>query len=64
MKAELKQSWNPFDILKLMYIRLCSFKDVLFLVQRMEPASSTSFEIPAVFVCKLAGKKCGNFKTA
>ena len=30
----------------------------------MEPASSlTSFEIPAVFACKLAGKKCGNFKT-
>ena len=30
----------------------------------MEPASSsTSFEIPAVFACRLAGKKCGNFKT-
>jgi len=30
----------------------------------MKPAlSSTSFEIPAVFACKLAGKKCGNFKT-
>ena len=30
----------------------------------MEPAlSSTSFEFPAVFACRLAGKKCGNFKT-
>ena len=39
-------------------------KDILFLVERMEPAlSSTSFEIPAVFACRLAGKKCGNFKT-
>ena len=23
---------------------------------------TTSFEIPAVFACRLAGKKCGNFK--
>jgi len=30
----------------------------------MEPASSsTSFEIPAVSACRLAGKKCGNFNT-
>jgi len=29
----------------------------------MEPASSsTIFENPAVFACRLAGKKCGNFK--
>ena len=36
------------------------FKDNLFLVQRMEPASaSTSFEITAVFACRLAGKSAG-----
>ena len=30
----------------------------------MEPAlSSTSFEISAIFACRLAGKKCENFKT-
>ena len=32
----------------------------LFLVLAL---TSTSFEIPAVFACRLAGKKCGNFKT-
>ena len=38
-------------------------KDILSLVQRMEPAlSSTSFEILTVFACRLAGKKYGNFK--
>ena len=39
-------------------------KDNLFLVSRMvPPLSSTSFGTPAVFACRLAGKKCGNFKT-
>ena len=39
-------------------------KDNFLLGQRMEPASSsTSFEIPAVFACRLVGKNCGKFKT-
>ena len=54
---------NKFDMTPLHHAAV-EGKEILFLVQRIEPAlASTSFEIPAVFACRLPGKKCENFKT-
>ena len=45
-------------------LHLICLKIVFFSVKLMEPASlSNRFEIPTVVACRLAGRKCGNFKT-
>ena len=40
------------------------FKDMYFVFSLKDGTSLiiNNFEIPAVFACRLAGKKCGNFK--
>ena len=46
-----------------MLLVLLADKDNLFLVERMEPSSSsTSFEIPAIFAYRLGGKSAGILK--